>query len=168
MLNEFAKYFKQMNKNFVPSFSPNMGMLSGMTPIGDDPKKKDVYKTQAEIDKDDAFAVDFSKRRNYINPTMAHTGRKVGDEKVQFIDMATGMPYDGRYSKMPQNMIKPLPDWVTELQWDKQWNQPYYLDNGDINYVDTHWYNDPRFIKSRAEQDKIIASRGGNNNVAMK
>lgn len=145
-----------------PSKDDLLNHLRSLAPVqlnNGDPKKKEVYQTQSEIDKDDAFAVDFSKRRNYVNPTMAHVGRKIGDEKVKFIDMATGQPYDGRYSKMPQNMIKPLPDWVTELQWDKQWNQPYYLDNGDMNYVDTHWYNDPRFIKSRQEQNQIIAMR---------
>lgn len=36
MLQEFSKYFNQLNKNFVPSFSPNMGMVGGMTNIDSD------------------------------------------------------------------------------------------------------------------------------------
>jgi len=129
--------------------------------IKGDPDKPVKYKTQAEVDAANAFAKDFSKRGNYTNPGDAYVAQKPGDPVVQFIDMSTGKPYDGRYQQMPQSMIKPLPDWVTQLGWDKQWNQPYYMDGNDIVYVDKSWYNHPRFIKPQSEQDNLIAQRSG-------
>ncbi len=44
MLNEFAKYFNQLNKGFTPSFSSNIGMAAGLvnTGVSGDPDEIEI------------------------------------------------------------------------------------------------------------------------------
>jgi hypothetical protein len=61
--------------------------------------------------------------------------------------------------QMPQSMIKPLPDDVDEIYYDKDWNQPYYKDGNDIVYVDKKYYNSPRFLKPQGMMSGLIAKK---------
>lgn len=138
-----------------------MGGTLGGDP-GDDKKPvKQVYKTQAEVDAANAQARNFSKRHNLMYADEAWVAKKPGDPVVGYTDINTGKPYDGRYTKpMPKSMIKPLPDNVTKLEWNSEWQMPYYLDDmGDINYVDRHHYNSPKFLTSKADQQKVFDAR---------
>ena len=126
----------------------------------EDPKKK-VYKTQQEVDAANAAARDFHKRRNLLFANEAWVAKKAGDPVVEYKDINTGKPYDGRYSKMPASMIQGfVPDHVKKLEWSSEWQMPYYLDDNDnIIYVARHHYNSDRFRTSQKDQDNIIAMR---------
>lgn len=59
---------------------------------------------------------------------------------------------------MPASMIKNnVPDWVDNLEWNSERNQPYYKDGNDIVYVDKKFYNSPRFIKPQGMMNGLIA-----------
>lgn len=134
----------------------------------DDPKKKKTYQTQAEVDAANAFARDFAKRHNLMFANEMHVAKKVGDPIVGYTDINTGLPYDGRYTKpMPASMIQGfVPDHVKKLEWNPEWQMPYYLDDNDnMIYVAKHLYNSDRFRPSQKEQDNIIAQR---NSIAKK
>jgi hypothetical protein len=151
----------------IAKYGAKLKANMGMSLFTEDPEKpaKKTYQTQAEVDAANLFAKEFSKRHNTINPGEAYVAKKPGDPVVQFTDLATGKPYDGRYSKMPASMIKhSVPDWVTKLEWNKEWNQPYYLDGNDMIYVDQRFFNSDRFLTSKADQQKIFDQK--NNQLA--
>lgn len=146
----------------------NSGYFAMGGPLTEDPTKPQVYTTPVAVEKANLFAKDFSARRNYVNPGDARVADKVGDPVVQFRDLSTNKPYDGRYSKIPSSMIKPLPDDIKELQWSSEWNQPYYKDGDTMNYVDTKWWNHPRFTTSRAQQQQVFDARTTGQPMAQK
>jgi hypothetical protein len=119
-----------------------------------------TYKDWNEVNAANIEARRFSKDHNLLYANDAYVAKKPGDPVVQYTDMATGLPYDGRYGRIPQSMIKPLPDWVEKLEWDKRWNQPYYKDGEDMIFVDKKHYNSPRFI-SPQKPDIAKLKRGG-------
>jgi hypothetical protein len=129
--------------------TPKMG-LYGFFNGGDDPKKKALssFKSPTEIDKANRFAKDFAKRKNMLIGDDAWVGKEVGDPVPQF-RTEDGKPYVPK--QMPAYKIKnEVPDYVTKLEWDNAWGQPYYHnDYGDMVYVDKKFYNSPRFLKDK-------------------
>lgn len=122
--------------------------------MGGDPEPKKVllkgskpapttYQTQAEVDAANAFAKDFSKRHNTLFANESWVAKKPGDSIVQFRTL-DGKPYTP--NQMPASMVKnSVPDWVTKLEWDKDWQMPYYKDGNDMVFVNKEFYNSPRF-----------------------
>lgn len=148
-----------------PMVKESEAMFATGGKLGDGPgAKPGTYQSQGEIDAANLEAKRFSMARNYANPQEAYVARKVGDPKVQYTNLATGKPYQGEYSKIPSSMIKQLPDDVTKLEWDPSYNQPYYKDGETMNYVDTKWWNHPRFTQSKEAQastQQVLAQRAG-------
>lgn len=148
--NSFAPPIPQMDGMPNPLNSHN-AIINSLLKLGnDDPKKKgNIAQSQAQIDAANDTAKRFASVHAKAIANDAYAARNIGDPLPQVIDQQTGQPYNGKYQQMPQSMIKPLPDWVTELKWDKQWGQPYYLDGNDIVYVDKKHFNSPKFLKTK-------------------
>jgi hypothetical protein len=123
----------------------------------DNPKAKKTYQSQAEINAANAFARDFAKKQNLMFANEMHVADQVGDPVVQFRTL-DGKPYTP--AQMPASMIKKVvPDWVEKLEWNPEWQMPYYLDGNDMVYVDKRFYNSDRFITPEAKQKQIMSAR---------
>jgi hypothetical protein len=131
---------------------------------GDDPKSKakktllkasiklpeGTYQTQAEVDADNAFARNYTKRNNELYALTSYVAKKPGDPKVAWTNGLTGQAWNPQTDvrQMPASMIKnSVPDWVDKLEWDNDWQMPYYKDGNDMVFVKKEFYNSPRFIK---------------------
>lgn len=102
-----------------------------------------VYKNPAQIAAQIQFDENFNKRHNLMQGVGLSTNKKVGDPVVQF-RTEDGKPYVPK--QMPASMInKSVPDWVNKLEWDQDWQMPYYKDGNDMKYVPKEFYNLPRF-----------------------
>ncbi len=128
-----------------------------------------VYKTQAEVDAANAFARNFSARKNEIAPQDAYVAKNVGDPVVPFIDATTGKPYVPRPVSRPSNYSATVPDYVEKLDWDSSRNYPYYTDQqtGDLTYTNPDYLNLPRFnTEQRAKGFLASKQTGGVNDMA--
>lgn len=118
-----------------------------------------TYQTQAQLDADNAFALDFNKRHNLANGVGIFAGKNIGDPIVQYRTL-DGKPYVPQ--QMPASMIKnSVPDWVTELHMDDEWKMPYYKDGNDIVFVKKEFMNSPRFLKPTPtpQQTMLLAKK---------
>lgn len=107
-----------------------------------------------------------SKDKNELFANDAHVGnvfptmRVLNGDKLGVVngDMQTETP--STYSQLPAAKIQNfVPDNVSKLEWDKQWNQPYYLDGDDIVYVDRKFYNSPRFLNTNPTGNLVAKSK---------
>lgn len=127
-------------------------VLGGGDP--EDPKKKKVFKTQAEIDAANAEAQRMAKAQNYQDWKSAYVARKIGDPVPKYIDAATGKEFVPSPSR-PKRMSVPNDIKLSDIK--SEGGAYWYEDphTGDVIEVDPSVVSHPRFKtdKKKAEQD---------------
>ena len=124
---------------------------------GDEPAKTTKIKvskkpaaTSAEVEAANQFAKSFALRRGLVSGENTHTGGQV----PKFIDQRTGADVSGVVAPPIGKMSNRVPAYVTSLEWDKDANLPYYIDDktGDTQYVDKELFYSPRFRRAVPSQ----------------
>jgi hypothetical protein len=92
-------------------------------------------------------------------PTMSFNGKDYGPVNGDF---QTREPIPAKQGPGPRTIpASAIPHYVKDLQWDKETNLAYYVDEktGDTQYVEQGALNASRFRKSTPQQAKDVASR---------
>jgi hypothetical protein len=119
----------------------------------DDPKPKSKTKvkvkpTQAEIDAANAFAKDLGKRKGLFNAENLHVGGQI----PKFVDEA-GRELPPATQPVTPKLPTSIPNYVKALEWDKEKNLPYYIDQqtGYMQYVPKEFFYTARFNPNRGK-----------------
>ncbi len=125
---------------------------------GTDPEKgktkikatKKAAASSAEVEAANQFAKSFALRRGLLSGEDTHTGGLV----PKFIDQRTGADVTGMAAPPIGKLTNKVPAYITSLEWDKDANLPYYIDDktGDTQYVDKELFYSPRFRRAVPSQ----------------
>lgn len=140
---------------------------SGGTLGGEDPVKPApaVYKTQADVDKANAFAKEFANRkfsdgRGAVNPDDTYVATKPGDPAVQFLDAKTGKPFVDTAASRPKAFNVPNYVNLEDIQGDGA-NYWYEDRDGKMVDVDSSVLNLKRFRKPAPTAEVAKLGMGG-------
>lgn len=123
------------------------------------PKVKVKAPTKSELEAANAFAKDIAARKGLFNAENMHVGGQV----PKFIDDA-GRGLDPNATPQPTpNLPTNVPNYVKSLEWDKDKNLPYYIDEktGYMQYVPKEVFFSSRFNpqKGKVSIVDVIAKR---------